>query len=67
MLWRRLRYTYVDENGVRTHGIQTGESDVRAFVADMLKKKRDLQYLYVEQLAEWEIEEYVDEVTGEQI
>lgn len=67
MLWHRLRYTYVNENGVRVHGVHTGESDVRAFAVEMNKQHRDLQYLYIEHLAEWDIEDYVDEVTGQQL
>jgi hypothetical protein len=64
MTWRRIRYTYV-ENGVRTHGVHTGEEDTRSYIAELHKNHRDLTYLYVEQLAEWEVEDFSGLSIGE--
>lgn len=55
MLWHRIKYVYVSEHGVRTHGIHTGEQELREFMVDLNKKQRDAQYVYGELIASWEV------------
>lgn len=60
MFWHRIKYVYVSEHGVRTHGVHTSEQELREFMVDLQKQHRDGQYFYGEVVASWEVKDEPD-------